>query len=408
MSAPTMDPGTAMTTLLSPQGKRDPYPLYEALRQYGPILPLGPGHLLVTGHQECARALREPALLSTDADVQDSVLPGWREHSSWRWLTKNMLFSNNPDHDRYRRFFSVAFTPRRIADLRPVVEERITALVERLAGLGADGAPVDFMAEFAFRVPMAVMGELLGIPEAEQPGFRDGIGAITTSLEPIRDLAQLLPGDAAMDEFAVYFSDLVAKRRAEPGPDIVSEMVRLRDENGALSEEELVANFMLLLVAGTEAPMDLIGNALRLALEHPGHAERLRQDPSLAPGWIEETLRFDPAAQILNRVAARDTDFFGMPVPEGGKLTLLIAAGNRDPRRYTDPGVFDPGREGNHALTLSGGAHYCLGAGLARMQAEIALPAVLRRLPGLALAGEPTFRDQIVQRGFGQLPVKCG
>jgi cytochrome P450 len=408
MSTPTMDPGTAMMTLLSPQGKRDPYPLYEALRHHGPLVPLGPGHFLVTGHQECARALREPALLSTDADVQDGVLPGWRDHSSWRWLTKNMLFSNNPDHDRYRRFFSVAFTPRRIAELRPAVEERITALVERLAGLGADGTPVDFMAEFAFRVPMAVIGELMGIPEAEQPGFRGAVGAITTSLEPIRDLAQLLPGDAAMDELAVYFTDLMERRRAAPGPDIVSEMTRLRDASGALSEEELVANFMLLLVAGTEAPMDLIGNALRLALEHPGHAERLRRDPSLVPGWVEETLRFDPAAQILNRVAARDFEFFGTPVPEGGKLTLLIAAGNRDPRQYADPGVFDPARSGNHALTLSGGAHYCLGAGLARMQAEIALPAVLRRFPGLALAGEPTFRDQIVQRGFGQLPVKCG
>ncbi|MFI1797541.1 cytochrome P450 [Streptomyces sp. NPDC020379] len=402
------DPRTAMMTLLSPQGKRDPYPLYEALRACGPILPLGPGQLVVTGHAECARALREPALLSTDAAVQDALLPGWRDHSSWRWLTKNMLFSNNPDHDRYRRFFGTAFTPRRIADLRPALESLIGGLVERLADLGAGGAPFDFMAEFAFRVPMAVMGELLGIPAAEQPGFRGPIGAITTALEPIQDLAQLAPGDAAMDQLAGYFTDLAARRRARPGTDLVSEMVLLRDGTGELSEEELVANFMLLLVAGTEAPMDLIGNALRLALEHPEHAARLREDPSLAPGFVEETLRFDPAAQALNRMAARDFDFFGVPVAAGTKVTLLIAAGNRDPRQYADPGVFDPGRQGNHALTLSGGAHYCLGAGLARMQAELALPAVLRRFPGLTPAGEPTFRDQLVQRGFGQLPVKCG
>ncbi|MEU2873365.1 cytochrome P450 [Streptomyces olivoreticuli] len=408
MTTTATDPRTAMMTLLSPQGKRDPYPLYEALRAYGPLIPLGPGQLLVTGHAECARALREPALLSTDAAVQDAMMPGWRDHSSWRWLTKNMLFSNNPDHDRYRRFFGVAFTPRRIADLRPVVTERITALVERLAALGADGSPVDFMAEFAFRVPMAVMGELLGIPEEEQPGFRGAIGAITTALEPIQDLKQLVPGDAAMDELAVYFTDLVAERRVRPGTDLVSELVRLRDGSGDLGEEELVANFMLLLVAGTEAPMDLIGNALRLAVEHPEHAGRLREDPSLAPGFVEETLRFDPAAQALNRMAVRDFDFFGVPVTAGTKVTLLIAAGNRDPRQYADPGVFDPARQGNHALTLSGGAHYCLGAGLARMQAEIALPAVLSRFPGLALEGEPTFRDQLVQRGFGQLPVKCG
>ncbi|MCF3103541.1 cytochrome P450 [Streptomyces roseoverticillatus] len=408
MTTSVMDPGRAMMTLLSPAGKRDPYPLYEALRSYGPLLPLGPGQLVVTGHAECARALREPALLSTDGAVQDTMMPGWREHSSWVWLTKNMLFSNNPDHDRYRRFFSVGFTPRRIAALQPAVERLVGGLVDRLAGLGEGGGPVDFMAEFAFRVPMAIMGELLGIPEEEQAGFRGHIGAITTSLEPIQDLAQLLPGDAAMEELAVYFKDLVAKRRAEPGDDLVSEMVRQLDTTGGISEEELVANFMLLLVAGTEAPMDLIGNALRLAVEHPEYADALREDDSLAPGYVEEVLRFDPAAQALNRMAVKDIDFFGVPLTAGTKVTLLIAAGNRDPRQYADPGTFNPYRKGNHALTLSGGAHFCLGAGLARMQAELALPAVLRRFPGLTLAAEPTFRDQLVQRGFATLPVKLG
>ncbi|NJP79902.1 cytochrome P450, partial [Streptomyces sp. AA8] len=136
--------------------------------------------------------------------------------------------------------------------------------------------------------------------------------------------------------------------------------------------------------------------------------DALRKDDSLAPGYVEEVLRFDPAAQALNRMAVKDIDFFGVPLTAGTKVTLLIAAGNRDPRQYADPGTFNPYRKGNHALTLSGGAHFCLGAGLARMQAEIALPAVLRRFPAIALASEPTFRDQLVQRGFATLPVTLG
>ncbi|MBT2383962.1 cytochrome P450 [Streptomyces sp. ISL-11] len=408
MSTSVMDPGTAMMTLMTREGKRDPYPLYEALRSYGPLLRLGPDQLVVTGHAECFRALREPGLLSTDGPVQDRMMPGWRDHSSWVWLAQNMLFSNSPDHERYRRFFSGAFTPRRIAEMRPVVERLIDELVDRLAELGADGRPVDFMAEFAFRVPMAVVGHLIGIPKEDWPDFRGPVGDITTALEPIRDLAQLDRGDGGMDWMADYFADLVAKRRADPTDDLVSQMTRARDEGGELSEEELIANFMLLLVAGTEAPMDLIGNAMRLAVEHPQHADRLREDPELAPGFIEETLRFDPAAQALNRMAATDLDFFGVPLTAGTKVTLLIAAGNRDLRRFADPLTFDPYRSGNHALTFSGGAHFCLGAALARMMAERAIPQVLRRFPGITLAGEPTFRDQLVQRGFDQLPVKCG
>ncbi|MFD0381877.1 cytochrome P450 [Streptomyces stramineus] len=283
MSTSVMDPGTAMMTLMTPEGKRDPYPLYEALRAYGPLLRLGPDQVVVTGHAECFRALREPGLLSTDGPVQDRMMPGWREHSSWVWLTKNMLFSNSPDHERYRRFFSVAFTPRRIAELRPVVEKLITELVDRLAETGADGEPVDFMAEFAFQVPMAVVGHMLGIPKEDWPSFRGPVGAITTALEPIRDLAQLDQGDAGMDWMAEYFTDLAAKRRAEPADDMVSEMTRARDERGELSEEELIANFMLLLVAGTEAPMDLIANAVRLAVAHPEHADALREDPPSPP-----------------------------------------------------------------------------------------------------------------------------
>ncbi|MCE3029601.1 cytochrome P450 [Streptomyces sp. CMSTAAHL-2] len=399
------DPIDVMGRLLSFEGKQDPYPLYEQMRAHGPVVDVGGAHLFVTGHAECARALREPDLLSTDAAVQDARLPGWREHASWSWLTKNMLFSNDPAHERYRRFFSSAFSARSVKAWRPLVERRAACAVERVARLAAGGEVVDLVAEFSFPMAAGVIGELLGIPDEDHDAFRADVGDITLTLEPIRDMGQLTAGDAAMERLAVYFHDLVARRRAHPTTDLTSSFTAARDTGGELSETELVANLMLLLVAATEAPQDLLSNMVRLALTHPAQAERLRTEPDFAAGFTDETLRFDPAAQILNRVASRDLDFFGVKVAQGVPLTLLIAAGNRDPRRFTNPDVFDPARRDNSPLTFSGGAHFCLGAALARMSAETAVPLLLRRLPGLRLAGEATFRDQIVQRGHGRLPV---
>lgn len=399
-------PGEALRALFSPAGKANPYPLYEALREYGPMLQLGP-QLVLLGYQECARALREPSLLSTDAAVQRQLNPEVLGHSSWVWLTRNMLFSNAPDHDRLRRFFGGTLTPRSIAVMQPVIEAIVEDLLDELAEAGRAGA-VDFMAEFAFRLPMAVMGELLGIPPADQRNFREVIGAITLAFEPIMDHRVLEPSDRGMDLPAEYFAGLIDRRRAVPGTDLLSTLVATRDRTGELTEQELIANFMLLLVAGTEAPMDLIGNAARLAIDHPEHGRKLSAEPERAAGFVAETLRFDPAAQALNRVAATDLDFFGMPLAAGAKVTLLVAAGNRDPRRFTEPSVFDPDRPNNQSLTFSGGAHYCLGAALATLQAEVALPRLLRRFPEMSLAGDPTYRDQLVQRGYDRLMVTLG
>ncbi|MET7716052.1 cytochrome P450 [Streptomyces sp. NPDC005407] len=400
------DPLDIMGRLLTPEGKQNPYPLYEEMRAHGSLVDIGGAHLFATGYAECARALREPDLLSTDGAVQDGKMPGWREHASWRWLTKNMLFSNDPDHERLRRFFGGAFSARSVANWRPMVDRLAGDAVQHVAELGAGGRPVDLVPEFSFRFATAVIGELLGIPEKDQAGMRGIIGDITTALDPIGDLAELEPGDAAMEQLAEYFYELVAQRRTAPGPDLTSAFVRARDTGGELTEEDLVANLMLLLVAAAEAPQDLLSNMVRLALEHPERADRLRANPRSAAGFVDETLRFEPAVQALNRVAARDMWYFGVRVAEGTPVTLIIGAGNRDPRRFSDPGVFDPDRPDNQPLTFSAGAHYCLGAALARMSAETVVPQLLRRLPELTLAEQPTFRNQLVQRGHDRLPVR--
>jgi cytochrome P450 len=397
------DPLDVLARLLSFEGKQDPYPLYEEMRSHGSMVDLG-SYVFATGYAECARALREPELLSTDGAVQDARLPGWREHASWRWLTKNMLFANEPDHERYRRFFTSAFSARAVLTRRPLVERLADEAVEHVAALAAVGEPVDLVPEFSFRLPMAVIGSLLGIPAADQPGMRALIGDITTALDPIGDLSELEPGDAGMERLSVYFYDLIARQRAAGDGTLTSDWLRACDADGPISEEELVANLMLLVVAATEATQDLLSNMVRLAIEYPGHGARLRDDPeAVADGFIDETLRFDPAVQVLNRVAAKDLVYFGVPVAEGTAITLLIAAANRDPRRFADPELFDPGRPDNQPLTMSGGPHFCLGAALARMSAEVGVPRLLRRFPRLALAGRPTFRDQIVQRGHDHL-----
>lgn len=398
------DPLDIMGRLLSPEGKQNPYPLYEEMRAHGPVVDLGV-HVFVTGHAECAKALREPLLLSTDAAVQDLRLPGWREHSSWLWLTKNMLFSNDPDHERLRRFFGNAFSARSVAALKVMVDRLADDAVGRVGELGAAGDPVDLVPEFSYRFAASVIGGLLGVPEPDWSGMTKVIGDITLALDPIGDLSVLEPGDAAMEWLAEYFYALVARLRAAPGPDLTSGWIKAADEGGEITETELVANLMLLLVAATEAPQDLLSNTVRLAVEHPEHHGRLLADTGFTARFVDEVLRFDPAVQALNRVAAQDLDYFGVTVREGTPVTLLIAAGNRDPRRFAEPDRFDPERADNQPLTLSAGGHYCLGAALARMSAESVLPRLLRAFPALRLAGPPTFRNQIVQRGHQHLPV---
>lgn len=399
------DPQNILGRLLSPAGKLNPYPLYEEMRVHGPVVSLG-GMVVVCGHAECARALREPLLLSTDGAVQDKKLPGWQSHSSWRWLTKNMLFSNEPNHDRYRRFFGNAFSARSVDGMQAMVERLADDTVRHVAELGKDGQTVDMVPEFSYRFATAIIGELLGIPEEDQPGLRGIIGDITTALEPIRDPKELERGDAGMDRLAEYFHKLVADRHAIPGADLTTIFIKARNAEETLSEEELIANLMLLLVAASEAPQDLLSSTVRMVLDHPTWAHRLREYPQIAPGFVDETLRLEPAVQVLSRVASAAVDFCGITIPEGASVTLLIAAGNRDPRRFSDPEVFDPERPDNQPLTFSIGPHYCLGAALARLSAETVLPRLLRRLPNLAASGPATFRTQLVQRGNDHIPVR--
>ncbi|MCT2586806.1 cytochrome P450 [Actinophytocola gossypii] len=409
MSAPVTSPLEAFEALATSAGRRDPYPGYEAIRAHGNLVRLKPGRLVAVGHAECARALREPKLLVQDGDSYDITFPSWRTHSSLRAFTSSMLYSNPPAHHRLRGLVNGAFTPPKVAQLRSVIEDMVDRLVDHVADAGAGGSPVDLIAEFAARLPIAVISTMLGFPERDQVWFRDIASTVAESTDGFTDPAALARADAAMDELSAYFADLLDQRRRAPADDLVTMLAQVHDAgDGRLSHDELMGNLMVLLTAGFETTSFLIGHGVLLALDDQRHAHRLRTEPDFAAGYVEEILRFEPPVHITSRWAATDVDLVGTPVPAGTKLVLVLAAGNRDPRRYVEPDTFDPDRRNSQPLSFGAGGHFCLGAPLARLEARIALPTLLRRFPRLAIGGPIQYRHRLVVRGLDALPITIG
>ncbi|MFF9347213.1 cytochrome P450 [Streptomyces sp. NPDC014734] len=406
MAGPVPSLTETFTALGTPAGRQDPYPLYEAIRAHGNIARLKPGRLIVTGYEECARALRDPLLHVQDARSYDAARPGWRAHSSLRAFTGSMLYSNPPDHTRLRNLVSFAFTPPRIRELRTVIEEMADLLLDRMAGLGAHGAPVDLVAEFASRLPIAVISTMLGFPKDDQVWFREMASAIAVSTDGFNDPGALHRADAAMDDLSAYFASLVDHRRRHPADDLVTLIAATHDtEPGRLSRDELMGTLMVLLTAGFETTSFLIGHGVLLALDHPEYAQRLCDEAVFTDPYVEEILRYEPPVHVTSRRAAADTDLLDVPVPAGTGLVLVLAAANRDARRFAEPHRFDPDRRTGQPLSFGAGAHYCLGAPLARLEAGIALPRLIRRFPGLARVEPPVYRDRWVVRGLDTFPV---
>lgn len=403
---PSQDPRAVMSALVSPEGRQNPYPLYETLREHGNLLEIKPGLMVAIGYAEADRLLREPALRVQDGQSYDVIYPGWRAHSSLRGYTDSMLYTNPPDHARIRRLVSGGFTARRVAELRPKIEQMTDRLLDRMAECGADGSPVDFIAEFASRLPIAVISELLGVPEEDQAWFRAIAADLTLALEGINNVSKLGGADAAMDELAAYFTEIIEDRRRHPMNDVVSALVNIHDTDGdRLTQDEMLGNMMLMLTAGFETTSFLLGHALLLAFEHPQHAERLRTEPGFSVNYVEEVLRFETPVQATSRWAASDVHTLGTTVPADTKVVCVLGAANRDPRRYAEPTRFDPDRQDIQPLSFAAGNHFCLGAPLSRMEAQIALPKLLRRFPDLSVGGELVRRDTWVGRGIDWFPV---
>ncbi|MFE7562688.1 cytochrome P450 [Kitasatospora sp. NPDC057500] len=402
-----MDGASIIEQLMTIEGRSDPYPLYARAHELGPAAPAGPGAVLVVGHAAANQVLRNPAFALEDTEDLAADYAELLAHPSIELLGRSILQRNAPDHGRVRSLIASAFNARRVAALRPAVEASVHRLLDELADRGADGSPVDFMDAFAFRLPVEVICELLGVPAADRFRFRGLVADLTVVLELVQDFAELAAADTAATELSAYFEELSAERLARPTGDLVSELARTAvDSPDRISGEELLSNLVLLLVAGFETTTNLLGNGLALLFRHPGAAEGLRTgalDPAL---FTDEVLRHDSPVQVTSRIStAPGLDVAGVPAPTGTMVFVMLGAANHDPARYPRPDRFDPTRTDSQPLSFGGGPHFCLGSRLARLENDIAVPALLDRFPRLAPGGVATRRDRLVLRGYETLPV---
>ncbi|MFC4857880.1 cytochrome P450 [Actinophytocola glycyrrhizae] len=407
-------PISSLGALLSRQGRRDPNPFYAELHRQGPVCALtGPTDrfdVVVHGYDAVHDALRDPALQVMTGEYRDQIGgKRWRDHLSLRVLADSMFLTEGAPHTRARRRFSHAFSARRVAALEPAVERIVARRLDRLAELGAGGTPVDLLAEFALPIPSDVVGELLGVPEVDRDWFPPRVRAFGAILDLGAGVwRHQKAADEAAEELTAYFAGLLAARRAEPEDDLVSALVAARDDetDGETDDAELIANLLTTYNGGFVTTTHLVGNGARLLMDDPDEKARVLADPARLDDLLQEVLRYEPPVHFSTRWAAADTEIAGMPVAKDSRVLVLLGAANRDPRRFTDPDTFDPGRAEGPPLSFGAGVHYCLGAVLSKMEGRIALPALLRRFPALALAGDPGERTTLMLRGYESLPVR--
>jgi cytochrome P450 len=386
-----------LTELTTMEGRDDPYPRYERLRSISPVVRADDGALVVTRYADCAAVVRDGRLGHMPPDMLAFLgLPDWADHPALRQLFTSILTMNPPDHTRLRRLVSSAFTARRVQALRPAIEAIVDDLLDRMVG------EVDFVDAFAFPLPVNVIGELLGVPEPDRAQFQTLIRDWSQILEIITPEV-LAVADPAAATVRAYLAELVSLRRREPGPDLISALVAAEEEGDRLTEDELLTMAALLFAAGFETTTNLLANGLVAVLGNPAQAGLMHRDPVTA---VEELLRFDTPVQLVSRVAYEPVELGGVTVDAGERVVAYLGAGNRDPERFADPDRLDLARGDCAPLSFGGGIHYCLGAPLARLEAQVAFPALLRRFPHIELAGTPERRDSLAIRGFVRLPVR--
>jgi cytochrome P450 len=393
------DVAALLNELTTPTGREDPYPRYERLRAISPVVRAGDGALVITCYADCTTAVRDPRLgqLSPDA-LPMADYPNWAEHPALRLLFSSMLMLNPPDHTRLRRLVSGTFTARRVEALRPAITRMVNDLLDGMSG------PVDFVTAFAFPLPVNVIGELLGVPAPDRAQFRTLVRDWTHVLDALTPDA-LRRADAATTIIRDYLAQLAAERRREPGTDLLSALVTAQQDGDQLNEDELLTTAALLFAAGFETTTNLLSNSLVALLSNPGQLRLLREQPDLTPRAVEELLRYDSPVQIVSRITTAPVELGGLTVAAGEHVVAYLGAGNRDPDRFADPHRLNLDRKDNAPLSFGGGSHYCLGAPLARLEAQLALPALLRRFPRLSLSSKPQRRDSLSIRGYTQLPV---
>ncbi|MEV1177070.1 cytochrome P450 [Nonomuraea sp. NPDC049784] len=401
-----MDVESALAWIMGPNGIEDPYPGYQALHEHGPIVPVTDSMFIVVGYEAADQILRDASTSVVNEERLDRNWPAWRTNRASTLLTKTLLFTDPPDHTRVRPLLSGWFSARRVAGMSDLIRERseqlADGLVERCAGDGV----VNLVKDFALPLPVRIMCDILGIPESDYRWFEDRVGDMLIVLEafPPPDEAEL--GQRSTEEIEAYIIDLIAARRRAPADDLSSALIAAHDrDQAALTADELLVNLVGMLAAALDSTTYLLANGLLQLLRRPEHATRLRDDEEFVRPYVEELLRWDAPAQFTVRRATTTMRVGDTTLPQEAELLILLGAANRDPRRFDSPHDFRPDRPDNQPISFSVGPHFCLGSPLARLEAQIALPAVMRRLPDLTLAGDPTRLNRYAIRWYDSLPA---
>ncbi|MET8763314.1 cytochrome P450 [Lentzea sp. NPDC004782] len=401
----TIDLATAAGALFTTQGRVDPYPLYHTIRQASPVLPMAENIVLVTGYDECDRLLKDPAFMVRDQyrrDREDESAEN--RHPAKSLIAASIISLNPPDHRRLRLLLGRAFTPARITAMVPVIERIAEELMSEMKEKAEDVKFIDFMSEFADRLPIRVAGAVLGLSGADTEGLGPLVHDLAVAFEPGITGKPLAAANSAAARLRAHLTDVADRRRGQPSADddLIGTLVAAAPEDF----DELVANLVLLLVAGQESPSNLLGNGLRILLDKPELAATLRTAPAGLPAFVEEVLRYDSPVQMTARWPNQETDLGGYRLPREGCAILMLGAANRDPRIFLDPDEFLTTRTNNKHLSFASGSHFCLGAALARLGGRIAFHALLREFPGMSLADEPVRIDRLSLRGYATLPIR--
>lgn len=405
---------TYVFDLGNPATNADPFPEFARLRAEDPVH-WSPAMKawIITRHADVKQVALNKRISADRLTPFFRTNPEYRRgsiDSLVRYLNHWMVFRDPPDHTRLRRLFNKAFTPTSVSNLRPAIEDVVAQLIDRMEAGARRGETVDYIADFAYPLPASVIMDLLGVPRADLERVKlwsDDIALFIGTAQVAGN--KYLRAESGAKAMSDYFRGLVEARTAEPTDDMISHLVLARDDRDALTTDEIIGTCILLLFAGHETTTNLIGNGFLYSMRHGEQWERLVADPSLAASAIEEYLRYDGPSGALARVAAADLEMGGKTIREGQRLFAFMNSANRDPEAFADPDRFDIGREPNAHLTFGHGIHFCLGAPLARLEAQIAATRLAERLPGIRLSGgEPEWHDSLILRGVKRLPVQLG
>lgn len=401
-------PNGVALTALDETYREDIHQVLDRLREEAPVHEdTELGRLILTRHDDVRGLLRnrewgvDPRKASEDSYVR--LITGTNTPEGMQEYQPSMLFLDDPDHKRLRALVSQAFNPRAIEDMRRRTEEITTALLDEI-----DGADeIDFIKQFAGPLPTLVISDMLGVALDDRGDFKRWSDDLIFSFDPLKDEETTNRMNDSGEAMRAYFDETIAARRADPQDDLISDLIRAQAADDSLSDDEIMSMCTLLLIAGNVTTTDLIGNGLYALLTHPDQMEKLRADPSLIENAVEEMLRFDSPVTDSARHPFADDEVDGCPVKKGYTTYTSLAAANHDPSVYPDPHKFDIEREDTHHQSFGGGIHMCLGAPLARLEAQIGINAFLARFPNVRLSETPGKRRHLPSfRGFETLPVR--